>query len=124
MVVAVKKSCDLPLEVLVYAALAQCVGPVLLLVWICVACSRGRKITCAACFAWLVSLYFVAVMSGLGSTMVQGNAYTGQSSGDSLCAIVQYIPLGTLCALGGMVVFFSVVSCVACCCFRIAGSFF
>ncbi|KAL5460513.1 hypothetical protein EMCRGX_G033964 [Ephydatia muelleri] len=127
--VEVKQCTGLTLELQIFSMLAQSVGPILLVLWICVACSRRRKMTCVACFAWLVSLYFVAVMSGLGTTLVQerlylyGSEYNLGQVNQELCNIVRYIPLGTLCALGGMALFFCVVSCVACCCCRVAGAF-
>ena len=79
---------------------------------------------CAACFAWLVALYYAVTMSGLLITVVQEERRNGTTyPPNDFCNIVRHIPLGTLCILGGLGLFFSVVSIAACCCFRVAGSF-
>ena len=85
---------------------------------------------CAACFAWLVALYYAVTMSGLLITVVQekttptptATTSTPPAGDDQICKIVQIIPLGTLCILGGLGLLFSLVSCVVCCCCRAAGS--
>ena len=108
------------IEVLTYATLAQCIGPLLMLLWMCVYGSRRKTLTVSCCLAWFVAVYFAAVMCGLGTTVVQESPWRLQTSNDH-CEVVKYIPLGTLCFLGALASFFSVVSCVAHCCLRKAG---
>lgn len=119
----IELNCGLSTQIQVLAMLAQLVGPILLVLWICVACSRRRKMICVACFAWFFSLYFVATMSGLGTTLLEERDIYNRSQPNDLCNIVKYIPAGTLCFIGGMALFFCFVSCVVCCCCRVAGKF-